>query len=280
MTTNTSRTRAALALVAGAAVWSLTACANNATPATTAGGTDTAAAEGGVALVNPGQLTVCTHLSYKPFEFTEGNDIVGFDMDLMDLVAEELGVTRSVVDIEFGQITSGSVFTAQRCDVGAAAITITDERKAATGFSEGYFAATQALLVPADSTVTGLQDLRGEVIGVQTDTTGKDYVEEHAAEYGYEVRIFEDMPTSANAVLAGTVAAAVNDNGVYYDFARENASTKVVTEFQTGEDYGFNYAPSNTALGETIDEVLTQARADGRYNEIYRTWFGVDAPAS
>ncbi|WP_232548070.1 transporter substrate-binding domain-containing protein [Propioniciclava soli] len=283
MNNHRRRTRLAAALVAGTAALSLTACANYASaPTTTAAGgaTETAGADAGVQLVSPGHLTVCTHLSYKPFEFTEGNEVVGFDMDLMDLVAEELGVTREVIDIDFGQITSGAVFTAQRCDVGAAAITINDERAAATGFSEGYFSATQALLVSADSSVTGLEDLRGQVVGAQTDTTGKSYVEEHAAEFGYEVRIFEDMPTSANAVLAGTVAAAVNDNGVFYDFARENPTTKVATEFQTGEDYGFNYALDNEALGEVIDQVLTEAREDGRFNDIYRSWFGVDAPAS
>lgn len=263
------------AAVVAATALALSGCANNsAAPA----GPQTTAGTGGVALVSPGKLTVCTHLAYKPFQYTDGGKIVGFDVDLMDLVAKKLGVTQEIVDIEFGQITSGAVFTAKKCDAGAAAITITPEREKATGFSKPYFASKQALLVKADSGITKLADLKGKELGVQTDTTGQKFAEEKAAEVGYTTKIYDDMPTGSNAVLAGTVAGSMNDNGVLLDFAKDNPTTKVVEEFDTGEHYGFNVGKDNTALATAIDEALDAAKADGTFNTIYKKWFGVDAP--
>jgi len=268
--------RTALAVVAALTAVSLASCANNSTPTTNPAGTGTG---GSVSLINPGKLTVCTHLAYKPFQFKDNaGKIIGFDVDLMDVVAKKLNVTQDIVDIEFGQITSGAVFASKKCDAGAAAITITDARKQAAAFSDPYFKATQALLVKADSGITKLEDLKGKVLAVQTDTTGKDYAEKNAAQYGYTVKVFDDMPSGANAVLGGTVAGAINDNGVVFDFAKDNPTTKVVQEFQTGEFYGFNMGKDNTALLTAVNDALKTAKADGTYNTIYKKWFGVDAP--
>ena len=266
--------RTALAVVAALTAVSLASCANNSTPTTNPAGTGTG---GSVSLINPGKLTVCTHLAYKPFQFKDdAGKIIGFDVDVMDAVAKKLGVTQDIVDIDFGQITSGAAFTAKKCDVGAAAITITDARKAASNFATPYFKATQALLVKADSGITSLADLKGKVVSVQTDTTGKDYADKNAPQYGFTSKVFDDMPTASNAVLAGSVAATINDNGVLYDFAKDNPTTKVVAEFQTGEEYGFNMSKDNAALLTAVNDALAASKADGTYNTIYKKWFKTD----
>ena len=268
----------AVAAVAGLAAVSLAACANNsATPA--AQNTAAAGGDSAITLVNPDKLTVCTHLAFKPFQFKDNSGaIVGYDVDLIDLVAEDLGVEQEIVDISFDQITSGSVFAAKRCDAGAAAITITDERAKSATFSQPYFDSTLALLVGADSGINSAEDLQGKQVAVQTDTTGQAWADENAGKYGFTSRVFDDMPTASNSVLGGVTAATVNDNGVLFDFAKDNPTTKVVQEFETGEQYGFNVGNDNKALAEKIDEVLDAARADGRFNDIYKKWFGVDAP--
>lgn len=277
MITRRSATRSALAVIAALTSLTLASCANNsAVPATSAAPGATGAA---VSLVAPGKLTVCTHLAYKPFQFKDASGkIVGFDVDLMDVVAKKLGVTQEIVDIEFGQITSGAVFTAKKCDIGAAAITINDTRKKATAFATPYFDATQALLVKTDSGITGFEQLKDKVLAAQTDTTGLDYAQKNAAQYGFTVKVFDDMPSASNAVLAGTAAATINDNGVLFDFAKDNPTTKVATEFKTGEQYGFNMALDNTALLKATNDALAAAKADGTFNSIYKKWFGVDAP--
>ncbi len=267
----------ATAAIAGVAAVSLAACANNSgTPAaqnTAGGGADA------IQLVSQGKLTACTHLAFKPFQFKDSSGkIVGYEVDLIDLVAKDLGVTQEIVDISFDQITSGSVFAAKKCDVGAAAITIREERAKAATFAEPHFDSTLALLVKADSVYTKIDDLKGQQVAVQTDTTGKEWGDENAGKYGYTTRVFDDMPTAANSVLGGVTAGNINDNGVLYDFAKDNPTTKVIQEFETGEQYGFNVSNDNKALATKINEVLDKARADGTFNEIYKKWFGVDAP--
>ncbi|MCW3156551.1 transporter substrate-binding domain-containing protein [Micropruina sonneratiae] len=272
------RVRAALAGVAALGLTGLAACANYSTPTTAA--PEGSASGGAVSLIEPGKLLVCTHLSYKPFQFKDDSGtVVGFDVDMMDLVAKKLGVTQEIVDIDFSQITSGAVFAAKKCDVGAAAVTITDERKQAVDFSDAYFKATQALLVKSDATITDLAGLKGKVLGVQTDTTGQIYAEKNKDANGYTIKVFDDMPSQLAAVQAGTVDGAVNDNGVVFDYAKENPTTKVVTEFDTGEQYGFLTQKGNTAMVDTMNEVITAAKSDGSYNDIYKKWLGSEPQA-
>ena len=108
--------------------------------------------------------------------------------------------------------------------------------------------------------ITDLSGLKGKTLAVQTDTTGQKYAEDHKAEFGYNIKVFDDLPGAVNAVLAGTADATINDNGVLYDFAKQNPTTKVVKEFDTGENYGFNVAKSNTGLLDAVNAALIEAQ--------------------
>ncbi len=235
---------------------------------------DTTEVEGGAKIVEEGRLTVCTHLPYKPFEFNQGGEVVGFDIDLMDLVADELGLETKVFDTPFEGIQSGQSLNTGQCDVAAAGMTITDERAAVIDFSDPYFDATQALLTKTGSGISSMEDLAGKSLAVQVGTTGEIYAEENAPE-DTTLRSFEDLALLAAAVKTGQVDAAINDNGVLYDYVKSNPDTEVVTEFDTGEQYGFAVKKDdNEALLETINEVLATAKEDGTYDEIYAKWFG------
>ncbi|TNC31264.1 transporter substrate-binding domain-containing protein [Mumia zhuanghuii] len=231
----------------------------------------------GIKIVKGDTLTICTHLPYKPFQYRDDSDeVVGFDTDLLALLADDMGLEHTVVDIDWNQITSGAAFKAGKCDVGMGAMTITDERAGALTISDPYFDATQALLVKADSGIEDLSALKGKKIGVQTDTTGAMYAEENADANGYSIVTFEDMALQANAVKAGSVDAAINDNGVLFDFAKDNPDTAVTTEFDTGEQYGFPAAKdaNGEKLIERLNTVLETAKSDGKYDEIYEKYFG------
>ena len=275
----TSRRRVALTAAAVLSSLALAACGSS---SDSSGDSSAAAGEGGVTLLKSGTLQVCTHLSYKPFQFKDSSGaVVGFDVDLLDLVAKKLNAKQEIVDIDFAQITSGAVFAAKKCDAAAAATTINDKRKGAILFSDPYFEATQALLVKKDSGIRDLAGLKGKKLGVQTDTTGAEYGEKNKDANGYEVVVFDDMPTQLAGVLSGRVDAAINDNGVVFDYAKENATTEVTTEFNTGEQYGIMFQKDNangTALAKVTNEVLKAAKDSGEYNTIYKKWFGVDAP--
>jgi polar amino acid transport system substrate-binding protein len=248
----------------------LTACASD---------TETTTTESGAKLIEGGKLTVCTHLPYEPFQFSEGQKVVGFDVDMMDLVAEELGVEQKIFDTPFEGIQSGQSLNTGKCDVAAAGMTITEERERVLDFSEPYFDATQALLVKKDSGISSLEDLSGKSLAVQEGTTGAIYAQENAPE-DVELRTFEDLALLQTAVKTGQVAAGINDNGVLFDYVKDNPELEVATEFDTGEQYGFAVAKDqNDELLQTVNDVIEQSKSDGRYDEIYKKWFG-EAPAS
>ncbi|HEX6234560.1 MAG TPA: transporter substrate-binding domain-containing protein [Jiangellaceae bacterium] len=244
-------------------------------------GDDTATGDSDeIQLIQEGKLTVCTHLPYEPFQYQdESGEVVGFDVDLLDLLAEDLGVEQEILNVgEWEQVTSGAVFAANRCDVGMGAMTITEERAQALHISDPYFDATQALIVRTDSGVEGLEDLEGELVGVQTGTTGQDYGEANAEEHGYTTQNFEDLALQLNALKAGQIAAAINDNVPILAFVEENPDTEMATEFDTGEKYGFpakKNDPNAERLIARLNELIAQAYEDGTYDEIYEKWFGV-----
>ncbi|RZU18476.1 amino acid ABC transporter substrate-binding protein (PAAT family) [Kribbella rubisoli] len=267
------KTRAAVALAAVLGL-SLSACGSD----SGSGGSDDKAKAAGITLVKPGKLTVCTHLPYKPFQYKDGTDVVGFDVDLLNLVADDLGLKQDVVNIEWAQVTSGAAFQAKKCDMGMGAMTITKERQAAISITDPYMDATQVLMAKKDSGIKSLADLRGKKIGAQADTTGKKYADENAAANGYTVIPFNDLALQENNVKSGRVAAAINDNGVLYDFVKDNPDMAVVAEFNTGEQYGFGALKdgSGPKLVSKFNELLAKAKSDGKYNEIYKKWFGVE----
>jgi polar amino acid transport system substrate-binding protein len=237
------------------------------------GGSGAAGTE--VDLVSGGKITTCTHLPYRPFQFEDGGKIVGFDVDMIDLVAKRLGVEQTIVDTPFEGIQSGEDLNARKCDIAAAAMTITPERQEKIAFSDPYFDANQALLVKKGSGIATFDDLEGETLGVQSGTTGKMYAEEHAAPAGVELKDYEDLALELSAVKSGQIPAAINDIPVLLDFAKENPDVEVTATFETGEQYGFGMKRGTSEeLQRVVNEVIKQARDDGTYDRLYEKWFG------
>jgi polar amino acid transport system substrate-binding protein len=225
-----------------------------------------------VELIRPGQLTTCPQLPYEPFQFRQGDKIVGFDVDMVDLVAQRLGVTQQIVETPFDNIQSGVALDTGLCDIGAAAMTITDARKQNLDFSDPYFDATQALLVPVNSPITGAEQIAGKRLGVQNGTTGQQYAQQNLS--GAELVVFDDIGLQLTAVQTGEIDAAINDNAPLLDFSAKNPGFSVTTEFNTGEQYGYGVKKGNTALKAKIDQTLKKAKDSGEYDRIYEKWFG------
>lgn len=268
VTSRTKRSRLAITAIAAATALIASGC----------GSSDDAASVDGINLVAADTLTTCTHLPYKPFEFTDDDGkVVGFDVSMLDLLADSLGIKQEVVDIEWSQITSGAAFAADKCEAGFGAMTITDERAEAVDFSDPYFDATQALLVRTEDGYADLSDLDGMKLGVQTDTTGQIYAEDNAEEFGYDVVVYDDSITEFEGVRSGKVAAAINDNAPLYEFVKSNDDTEVTAEFDTGEQYGFAFVKDDENAGKLIDkfnEALAAAKDDGTYDDEFEKWFG------
>ncbi|WP_067499610.1 transporter substrate-binding domain-containing protein [Actinoplanes sp. TFC3] len=270
------RTRKAAALAAAAVmmIGGVTGCAKKDTGGTTASG---------VALVKSGVLTTCTHLPYAPFQSKDQTGkVVGFDVALIDLVATKLGVTQAIVDTPFEGIKSGSDLNSGKCDVAAAGMTITDERKKVLDFSEPYFDATQALSVVTGHEVKTLEELKGKRLGVQGGTTGEEYINAQVKEknLGITVVSYKDLAAVQQALSTNQIAAAVGDLPVWNEYVKANPGKIVVAAgFNTGEQYGFAVKKGNAELQKAINEAIAAARTDGTYDKLYSTWIG-EKPAS
>ncbi|MER7974303.1 MULTISPECIES: transporter substrate-binding domain-containing protein [unclassified Streptomyces] len=234
------------------------------------GGSKTA---GGVPLAKAGQLTTCTHLPYPPFQSEIDGKVQGFDVSLVDLVAKKLGVPQQIRDTPFENFKTGAFLNSGDCDLAAAGMTITDERKKNVDFSVPYFDATQAVLVGRGSGITSFAGLKGKKVGAQAQTTGEDY----AREKGLDPVSFESSDAVLNGLRTGQVKAVVIDYPVVQGWLKNKADAaafKVVDNLDTGEQYGFTVRKGNTKLLAAIDKAITDAKADGTYKKLYERWIG------
>ncbi|SFE63947.1 transporter substrate-binding domain-containing protein [Streptomyces mirabilis] len=229
----------------------------------------------GVPLVKAGQVTTCTHLPYPPFQSEINGKVQGFDVALIDLVAGNLGVKQAIVDTPFENFKTGAFLNSGQCDLAAAGMTITPERKKNVDFSDPYFDATQAVLVDRKSGVNSLADVKakGKKLGAQAQTTG----EEYAAKQGFDSVSFESSDAVLNGLRTGQVQAVVIDYPVVQGWLKDKANAdafKVVDNLNTGEQYGFTVKKGNTKLLAEINKAIKQAKADGTYKKLYEKWIG------
>ena len=265
-------TRLALTTVAAAIGLALAGCGGD------DGGSVAVDGGGDIALIKAGVLTTCTHLPYPPFQSAEGDKVVGFDVDLIDLVAKKLGVTQEVTDTPFETIKTGADLNAGKCDVAAAGMTITEERKQNLDFSVPYFDATQALLAKKGSGITDIASAKGKKMGSQSATTGEDFVKKE----GFDPVSFETSDAELNGLKSGQVDVLVQDLPVVSEWLKDpaNSEFEIVGDLDTGEQYGFAVKKDRgDDLLKTIDEVIEQAKSDGTYDKLYAKWIGTK-PAS
>lgn len=231
-------------------------------------------ASGDVKLIKDGKLTLCTDVPYKPFEFNKDGKVVGYDIDIVNEIAKELKAEVSVIATGFEGIKSGQDLNVKKCDLAAAGMTITDERKKAMDFSKPYFEATQALIIKKGAGIKDLPDLKGKTLGVQSGTTGEEYANKNAKDA--KLKKYDGLASLMAGLKSGGIDAAINDNGVVFDYAKENEGFEVVKEFNTGEKYGIAVKKGNTALLTVVDKTLDRIKSDGTQDKIHKKWFGVD----
>lgn len=233
----------------------------------------------GLDLVAEGTLTVCSDIPYAPFEFEDPDaptGYSGFDIELMEAIAEVLDLDLAVVATGFEGLTSGASMAAGQCDIAASAMTITEERAENVDFADAYYEAKQSLLVPVDAGIEGIDDLvEGLSVGVQSGTTGELYAEENVP--GAELIAFESSGDLFVALEAGRIDAILQDLPVNAEQARADDAITVVAEFDTEEDYGFAMEKDREdGLVDAINAALAQVRADSTYDTLYDKYFSAE----
>ena len=213
-----------------------------------------------------------TNAAFPPYEFKEGDDFKGIDVEIAGAVAKELGAELEIVDMEFDSIIT-SVQKGE-VDFGMAGMTVTDERKLEVDFTSSYATGVQVVIVPEDSDIADLDGLTGKKIGTQLGTTGDIYSKD---DYGEENVI--SYSKGADAVIAlkgGDVDAVIIDNEPAKAFVEENEGLKILDTEYAIEDYAIAVAKDNTELLDKINTALEKLTSDGTIDAIISKYISAE----
>ena len=217
-------------------------------------------------------LVMATNAEFPPYEYHEGDDIVGIDAEIAAAIAEKLGMELKIEDMAFDSIIPA--VTAGKADIGVAGMTVTEDRLESVNFSDTYATATQVVIVKEDSDITGPDDLAGKTVGVQLGTTGDIYASdiEDATVEQYN-KGFE----AVQALTQGKIDALIIDGEPAKEFVKEAEGLKILDEAFTEEEYAIAIAKDNTDLEEKINDALGELKDSGKLDEIIAKYIKADA---
>lgn len=279
-----------LAVLLATLLLTVAACGEDEPVAPAGGGDETEAAGGGFETLEEGRLTVGSDIPYPPFEFEEGGQLSGFDVEIVRAVAERLELENADDDwisTDFGtifrQLASNTKFdivvaavTGYAPEGSPASETVAD-RTSVVDFTDPYYPSLQSLTVdPAvHGDVKTFEDLpEGARVGVQRATTGAFYAEENLAPAGLELVSFEKAPQMYQQLQGGNLDGVFNDLPVSLDaIDKQFPDLEVVQQVPTGEEYAIAVSKDNSALTEAINGALQEMFQDGTYAEIFQKYF-------
>lgn len=224
-------------------------------------------------------VNVATDPSFVPFEMMdqETGEMVGFDMDIINAIAEHAGFEVNLTTMEFSGIIPAVQTGSQ--EVAIAGITITDERAQIVDFTDPYYDSGLQIIVRADNEeVSSLEDLQGLTIGTKIGSTSYDFLQQELGEDA-DVTPYPGTADMYMALLGRNVDAVLYDapNVAYFSQTRGEGRTKVVGPLYEGQQYGIAFHKGSEWV-EPANEALAAMREDGTYDEIYTKWFG-EAPS-
>lgn len=214
-------------------------------------------------------LTVGSDIPYPPFEMGKAPNYEGYDVELMEAVAEKLGRTAEFQDTAFDTIFRD--LAQGRFEAVASATTITDEREETVDFTNPYYFSEQAILVKeGGDELEDAEALSGLTVGVQQGTTGEEFVEEQVD--ADEMRSYPQGPDAVNALKSGVLDAVVIDIPVAEN-AVEAGGVEVSAAIPTEESYGFVVPQGEEELLDEMNKALEELKDDGTFTQIYEKWF-------
>ena len=209
-------------------------------------------------------LVMATNAEFPPYEYHEGDKIVGIDAEIAQAIADKLGMELKIEDVQFDSIIPG--VQAKKYDMGMAGMTVTDERLKSVNFSDTYAKGVQAVIVKEGSDIKTVDDIKGKKIGVQTSTTGDIYASD---DYGEEnVTKFDNGAVAVQALLGDKVDCVIIDNEPAKSYVAANEGLKVLDTAYVEEEYAICFNKENTELQEKVNGALKELIADGTVQKI------------
>ncbi len=237
-------------------------------------------------------LVMATNAAFPPYEYKEGDAIVGIDAEIAKAIADKLGMELEIKDVDFGAIIGG--VQSGKYDFGMAGMTVTDERKESVDFTDTYATAVQVVIVKEDCKYESYEDfytgfdadgnpagVKDDIaIGVQQDTTGDIYSSDKPEKWGFgedRVTKFKTGADAVEALKAGKVMAVIIDNEPAKSFVAANKGLKIMDAAYAEEDYAICVSKKNTELRDNINKALKELIADGTVQKIIDKYIPAEA---
>jgi polar amino acid transport system substrate-binding protein len=219
-----------------------------------------------------GKLVIATSADYPPYEFHDlsgGKDeIKGFDIDIANAIAKELGVQLEIKDMAFDSVLPALL--SKKVDLAIAAFTITEERKKSVNFSDPYFDGGQQIVTYKGSGIKSKEDLKGKKIGVQISTTGE---EEAKKIEGAKLKQFDLVTEAVLELKNKRVDAIIVGEVVAKAYTAENPDLEIVGERLNSEQNGIPVRKEDTDLLEVVNKVIKDLKDSGEYDKLVKKWF-------
>lgn len=250
----------------------MVACGNSADTTTTAGtttaagATTAASAAGSIStdgLADKTKLVMATNAEFPPYEYREGDQFVGIDVEIAGLIAQKMGVELVIEDMAFDSIINA--VDAGKADIGMAGMTVTEERLQNIDFSDSYAQASQVVLVKSGSDIKTPEDLKGKIIGVQLGTTGDIYSSDVE---GATIERYSKGFEAVQALSQDKVDAVVIDMEPAKVFQSQASDIEILPEAFTVEEYAIAMKKGNTALVSAVNQALKELQDEGKIDEI------------
>ena len=233
---------------------------------------------GGSSSDSSAALKVVTEATFKPFEFTEdgSDEIQGFDVDMMNAIAEDQGLEIEFVNLEFDSLIP-SLDSGEGDIICAGMNKLAGDRAEKADFGETYFESDLMLLVKADSDIAGIDAVTSEMkLASQIGTTGGDYVQALQEEGKIAEGVVLNQWTDCYMQLQnGDVQGVVVDKPVGEAYLNSNSDkAKFAGEkFGDHEEYAFAVKKGNSELLDKLNAGLANLKESGKYDELVDKWF-------
>lgn len=217
-------------------------------------------------------IQVGTDTNYVPFEFLdqESGEYIGFDIDLIDAIAEEVGFEYELKPMDYAGIIPA--LQTGNLDIAIAGITINPLREETIDFSKPYYDAGTAVMVKGDEKeIKSIDDLSGKVIATKQGTSSYDYVKD--MEGVKKVVPFPNIDQAYLELEKGSADAVVFDLPSLLYYINTGADGKVLDDLLEGQTFGIGFT-KGSPLKLEVDLALDEIRENGTYDALHEKWFG------
>ncbi len=243
---------------------------------------------------NKAVLTMATNANFPPYEYMEGDEFAGIDVEIAKKLADKLGMTLKIENVEFGSIIGG--VQTGKYDMGMAGMTVNEDRKKNVNFTETYAKGIQSVIVSYSNSYNNIEDFfehdengnrtavkEGVKVAVQENTTGDIYASDSVEKNGFgeqNVLRYKNGADAVQALETGKCVAVIIDDAPAKSFVAASNGLKILDGSYTDEEYAICVKKENADLLEKLNKALDELKDDGTIDSIIKKYIPADSTTS